>query len=62
VRAERRRRYIEEWPVEKQMEAHAEAAMGCPGKLESMKEGFAAIRKALPFLEGGTEGDGERWA
>jgi hypothetical protein len=53
VRAERRRRYLESWPVEKQMEAHAEAAMGRPEKLNEMLEGFAEIRRALPYLKEG---------
>jgi hypothetical protein len=51
VRAERRRRYLEGWPVDKQLEAFSEAAMGRPGKLDEMTEGFAAIRAALPFFE-----------
>jgi hypothetical protein len=35
----------------KQMEAHAEAAMGRPEKLNQMTEDFAEIRKVLPFFE-----------
>ena len=51
VRAERKRLYIEKWPVEKQMEAHAEHAAGRPEKLNGMMEDFAEIRGALPFFE-----------
>jgi hypothetical protein len=33
------------------MEAHAEAASGRPEKLNEMMEGFAEIRRALPFFK-----------
>ena len=51
VRRERKRRYLEIWPVEKQMEAHAEASDGRPEKLERMMKDFAEIRRVLPFFE-----------
>ena len=51
IRAERRRRYLETWPIEKQMEAHAEAAMERPEKLNQMVKDFAEIRRVLPFFE-----------
>ena len=51
IRAERRRRYLEKWTVEKQMEAHAENATGRPEKLKEMLEDFAEIRRVLPFFE-----------
>ena len=51
IRAERRRRYLELWPVEKQMEALTEATMERPEKLNEMTEDFAKIRGALPFFE-----------
>lgn len=54
VSAERRRRYLEAWPSEKQLEAHAEAAAGRPEKQNKMMEDFAKIREVLPFY-----GDGE---
>lgn len=53
VQAERQRRYLEAWPVEKQMEAHAEALMGRGAKQNQMVEDFAKIREALPFFEEG---------
>lgn len=51
VRAERQRRYLAAWPVERQMEAHAEALAGRMEKQEKMLGDFAAIREALPFCE-----------
>ena len=53
VSAERRRRYLEAWPHEKQLEAHAEAAAGRPEKQNKMMEDFAKIREVLPFYEDG---------
>jgi hypothetical protein len=53
VRTERQRRYLELWPVEKQMEAHTEAAMGRPEKVNEMPEDFAEIRRVLPFFKEG---------
>ena len=53
VSAERKRRYLEIWPVEKQLEAHAEAAAGRPEKQNKMMEDFAKIREVLPFYEDG---------
>ena len=51
VRAERQRQYLEAWPIEKQLEAHAEALQGRPEKQNKMMEDLAAIREALPFCE-----------
>lgn len=51
VAAERKRRYLELWPIERQLEAHAEAAAGRPGKQSRMMEDFARIREVLPFFE-----------
>ena len=51
VQEERRRRYLAAWPVEKQMEALAEALAGRTEKWEKMLEDFASIREALPFYE-----------
>lgn len=53
VAAERKRRYLELWPIEKQLEAHAEAAAGRPEKQSRMMEDFARIREVLPFYEDG---------
>ena len=51
VQAERKRRYLEAWPVEKQLEAHTEALQGRPEKQTQMMQDLAAIREALPFCE-----------
>lgn len=53
VAAERKRRYLELWPIEKQLEAHAEAAAGRAEKQNTMMEDFARIREVLPFYEDG---------
>lgn len=49
IAAERQRRYLAAWPLEKQMEAHAEAAEGRPQKREQMLADLAAIKLALPY-------------
>ena len=51
VARERKQRYLERWPPEKQLEAFSEAAAGRPQKQNQMLEDFAEIRKALPFYE-----------
>lgn len=51
VQAERQRRYLAAWPIEKQLEAHAEALQGRPEKQNKMMEDLAAIREAIPFCE-----------
>lgn len=51
VRAERQRRYLAAWPMEKQMESYSEALQGRPEKQTQMIEELAAIREALPFYE-----------
>lgn len=51
VKAERQKKYLEAWPIEKQLEAHAEAMAGRPEKLNSMLEDFARIREVLSFCE-----------
>ena len=53
VQAERQRRYLEAWPVEKQLEAYIEALQGRTEKQTQMMEDFARIREALPFYEEG---------
>ena len=51
IRERRRLAYLDRYPVEIQMEALTEAAMGRPEKLDSMKEGLAKIREAFPFFK-----------
>lgn len=49
VRRRRQTEYLARWPVDKQLEAHSEAAAGRPEKLAAMTADFAAIRKSFPF-------------
>lgn len=49
ISAERQRRYLAAWPVEKQMEAHAEAADGRPAKRDQMLADLADIKTSLPY-------------
>ena len=49
VRRERQRRYLEGWPVEKQLEAYSEAMMGRPEKQERMMEDFRRIRADVKY-------------
>lgn len=53
IRERRRAEYLARWPVERQLEALSEAAMGRPEKLDEMKQGLLEIREALPFSEEG---------
>ena len=52
IRERRRAEYLAQWPVERQLEALSEAAMGRPEKLDEMRQGLLEIREALPFVEG----------
>ena len=49
IQAEREKRYLERYPIKKQLEAFCENAMGKPEKLKDLIEGFAKIREAFPF-------------
>jgi hypothetical protein len=51
VRKKRKEEYLSRYPVEVQMEALTEAAMGRPEKLNELTQGLAEIRGALPFAE-----------
>lgn len=51
VREARKQRYLNLWPLEKQLEALTEAAMGRPEKRDEMVKDFAEIRRVLPFYE-----------
>ena len=52
IRERRRAEYLAQWPVERQLEALSEAAMGRPDLLDEMRRGLLEIREALPFVEG----------
>lgn len=49
VRLRRKDEYLKAWPIEKQLEALAEAAAGRSEKLTAMTAEFDAIRLKLPF-------------
>ena len=49
IAEERKRRYLEAWPVHRQMEALTEAAAGRPEKLERMQAEMAVIKESLPY-------------
>ena len=51
IRKERKKRYLEKWPIEKQLEAFSEAFAGRNEKTEELLKDFADIRKALPFCK-----------
>ena len=51
VRKKRKEEYLSRYPVEVQMEALTEAAMGRPEKLNELTQGLAEIRGALPFAK-----------
>jgi hypothetical protein len=49
IRERRKREYLARWPVERQLEALSEAAMGRPEKLNEMKKDLSEIREVLRF-------------
>lgn len=49
VCARRKVEYLARWPVERQLEALSEAAMGRPEKLNEMKKDLSEIREVLRF-------------
>ena len=51
VRRRRKDRYLSDYPIETQIEALTEAAMGRPEKLNELLQGLAEIREALPFAK-----------
>lgn len=48
----RQEKYLQLWPVEKQLEAITESANGRTEKIDRMAADFAAIRDSLPYEEG----------
>ena len=57
IRKYRQAAYLAKWPLEKQLEAHGEAAASRPEKLAAMMADFASIREALPYTTNTNEGD-----
>ncbi|MEG1501973.1 MAG: hypothetical protein RR203_02530 [Synergistaceae bacterium] len=50
IRKRRQEDYLALWPIDKQLEAHAEASMGRQEKLNKMMGDFEQIRSKLPFF------------
>ena len=51
VRKKRKEEYLSQYPVEIQLEALTEAAMGDKTKLKELVKGLSNIRESLPFSE-----------
>ncbi len=51
ISEQRKKNYLNAWPIEKQLEAYSEALLGRTEKQEQMLKDFAEIREALPFYK-----------
>ena len=51
VRKKRKEEYLSQYPIEIQLEALTEAAMGDKTKLKELVKGLSNIRESLPFSE-----------
>ena len=51
VRKKRKEEYLSQYPIEIQLEALTEAAMGDKTKLKELVKGLSMIRESLPFSE-----------
>jgi hypothetical protein len=51
VRKKRKEEYLSQYPIEIQLEALTEAAMGNKKKLKELVKGLSVIRESLPFSE-----------
>ena len=51
VRKKRKERYLSDYPIDAQLEALTEAAMGNKSKLKELVKGLSVIRESLPFSE-----------
>ena len=51
VRKKRKEEYLSQYPIEIQLEALTEAAMGRTTKLDELVKGLSNIRESLPFSE-----------
>ena len=49
VRKNRKEEYLSKYPIEAQLEALTEAAMGRTAKLDELVKGLSDIRESLPF-------------
>ena len=55
VRKKRKEEYLSQYPIDTQLEALTEAAMGRTTKLDELVKGLSDIRDSLPFSEEATE-------
>ena len=55
VRKKRKAEYLSKYPIEIQLEALTESAMGNKSKLKELVKGLSVIRESLPFSEEATE-------
>ena len=51
VRKKRKAEYLSKYPIEIQLEALTEAAMGNKSKQKELVKGLSVIRESLPFSE-----------
>lgn len=51
VKKKRKERYLSDYPIDAQLEALTEAAMGRTAKLDELVKGLSDIRESLPFSE-----------
>lgn len=51
VKDARKKEYLSQYPIEIQLEALTEAAMGRTAKLDELVKGLSDIRESLPFSE-----------
>ena len=51
VRKNRKEEYLSKYPIEIQLEALTESAMGNKSKLKELVKGLSVIRESLPFSE-----------
>ena len=55
VKKKRKEKYLSDYPIDTQLEALTEAAMGRTTKLDELVKGISDIRESLPFSEEATE-------
>ena len=51
VKKKRKEKYLSDYPIDTQLEALTEAAMGRTAKLDELVKGLSDIRESLPFSE-----------
>lgn len=51
IRKQRKEQYLSQYPIEIQLEALTEAAMGNKKKLKELVKGLSDIRESLPYAE-----------